>query len=173
MFKDDNQKERVIFLWSVPANGHLNPTLCFTNELITKLGAMRVKKIIFYSGGSFRDQVLNLPNNTGQSRVEFRDYCLKKHAGTDNLLKLLMNFDTKPGALFRVFQCFENSVKLGNEHMFKQLLHDMYKEQPVLVLYDQALFFPKLAMRLYEKRYKCPKPLHAAYVTTFLCAQGL
>ncbi len=167
------EKERVIFLWSVPANGHLNPTLCFTNQLLSNLDIMKVKKIIFYCGQEFRDQVLNVPNNVNQNRIEFRDYSLGKHYGSENLLKLLMNFDTKPGSLFRVFQCFENSIKIGNQHMFKQLLHDIHRDKPVLVLYDQALFFPKMALRLYEKRYKCPKPLHAAYVTTFLCAQGV
>lgn len=169
----DEKGGRVIFLWSVPANGHLNPTLCFTDQLLANLTTMNVTKIVFYCGLEFRDQVVNLPNNKCQSRIEFRDYSLAKHHGSENLLKLLMNFDTKPGSLFRVFQCFENSIKLGNQHMFKQLLHDIYTDKPVLVLYDQALFFPKMALRLYEKRYKCPKPLHAAYVTTFLCAQGI
>ncbi len=167
------EKERVIFLWSVPANGHLNPTLCFTDQLLKSLDLMKVEKLVFYSGKEFRDQVINVPNNINQNRIEFRDYSLDKYHGSENLLKLLMNFDTKPGSLFRFFQCFENSIKLGNQHMFKQLLQDIYRDKPMLILYDQALFFPKMALRLYEKRYKCPKPLHAAYVTTFLCAQGI
>ena len=166
-------KERVIFLWSVPANGHLNPTLCFTNQLLQNLDAMKIKKIIFYCGVSFRDSILNLPNNIGQNRIEFRDYRLEKYTGSENLLKLLMNFDTRPGTLFRAFQCFENAVKLGNKHIFKYLLQDIYKDKPVLILYDQALFFPKLALCLYEKKYQCSKPLHACYVTTFLCAKGV
>jgi hypothetical protein len=167
------EQERVIFLWSVPANGHLNPTLCFTNQLLQNLDKMKVKKIVFYCGASFRESIVNLPNNIGQNRLEFRDYGLEKYTGTENLLKLLMNFDTRPGTLFRVFQCFENSVKLGNKHIFKYLLHDIYKDKPVLILYDQALFFPKMALALYEKKYQCPKPLHACYVTTFLCAKGV
>ena len=41
------------------------------------------------------------------------------------------------------------------------------------MLYDQALFFVKFAMTLYEKWYKCPKPLNVCYVTTFMCAAGI
>ena len=115
------KKDRVIFLWSIPANGHLNPTLCFTNQLLLKLDEMKVKKIVFYCGMSFRDLILNLPNNT-DNRIEFRDYRLEKYTGSENLLKLIMNFDTKPGKLFRVFQCWENAVKLGNKHIFNNLL---------------------------------------------------
>lgn len=171
-FKKGNEKDRVIFIWSIPANGHLNPTLCFTNNLLQNLDAMNVQKIVFYCGLSFREQILNLPNNIGKNQIEFRDYHLQKNIGSDNLLKLIMNFDTKPGSLFRMFQCFENGVKLGNKHMFKHLLHDIHRDKPVLILYDQALFFPKLAFNLYEKKYKCPRPLHICYITTFLCAQG-
>ena len=57
-------RERVIFLWSVPATGHLNPTLCFTNQLLLRLDEMKVKKIVFYCGTAFKDTILNLPNNT-------------------------------------------------------------------------------------------------------------
>lgn len=165
--------ERVIFLWSIPANGHLNPTLCFTNQLLLRLDEMNVTKIVFYSGVSFRDLILNLPNNIGKNRIEFRDYRLEKYTGSENLLKLLMNFDTRPGTLFRVFQCYENSVKLGSKHIFKNLIQDIHKDKPVLILYDQALFFPKLALELYSKKYNCPKPLHGCYVTTFMCARGV
>ena len=171
--KSKSKKERVIHLWSIPANGHLNPTLCFTNQLLTKLDELNVTKIIFYSGALFKDIILNLPNNIGRTKIEFRDYALQDQTGTDNLLKILMNFDTRPGALFRVFQCFENSVKLGSKHLFKNLLQDIHRDKPVLILYDQALFFPKLAFDLYAKKYNCPKPLHACYVTTFMCAKGI
>lgn len=172
-YKLMSTQSRCLFIWSVPANGHLNPTLCFTNQLILRLGEMNIDKIVFYCGPSFKDLILNLPNNIGRNVIEYRDYKLEKHTGTENLLKLLMNFNTKPGTLFRAFKCFENSVKLGSKHIFNSLLEDMYRDQPILVLYDQALFFPKLAFSLYEKRYKLEQPLHAAYVTTFLCAQGI
>ena len=130
---DSEKKERVIFLWSIPANGHLNPTLCFTNQLLLRLDEMKVKKIIFYCGASFRDLILNLPNNT-DNRIEFRDYRLEKYTGSENLLKLIMNFDTRPGTLFRVFQCWENAVKLGNKHIFKNILKDIYSDKPVLII---------------------------------------
>jgi hypothetical protein len=171
--KKGSKNERVIYLWSIPANGHLNPTLCFTNQLLLRLDELNVSKIVFYSGHSFKDLILNLPNNVGRARIEFRDYGLEKHAGSENLLKILMNFDTRPGTLFRVFQCFENSVKLGSKHLFKNLLQDIHRDKPVLILYDQALFFPKLALDLYAKKYNCQKPLHACYVTTFMCAKGV
>jgi hypothetical protein len=161
-----------ITIWSVPANGHLNPTLCFTNQLILRLDELKIKKIIFYSGPAFRDLILNLPNNKAKNRIEFRDYNLKEYAGSENLLKLLMDWDTRPGTLFRVFRCYENSVKLGSKHIFRTLISDLHRDRPALVLYDQALFFPKLALTLYERKYKS-KPLHGAYVTTFLCAKGV
>jgi hypothetical protein len=165
--------DRVIYIWSVPANGHLNPTLCFTNQLLTRLDEINVSKIVFYSGPAFRDLILNLPNNKERQRIEFRDYGLKKYSGSENLLKLLMDWDTRPGTLFRVFRCYENSVKIGSRHIFNTLINDIHRDKPVLVLYDQALFFPKLTLSLYEKKYKCPKPLHGCYVTTFLCAKGI
>lgn len=167
------QKDRVIYLWSVPANGHLNPTLCYANELLKTLPEMNCSKLIFYSGKSFKDVILNLPNNRGKDLIEFRDYELEKNTGTENLLKLIMNFDTKPGTLFRVFQCYENSIKLGAKHLFKRLIQDMYNDSPVLILYDQALFFPKIACELYSKKYHLAKPLHISYVTTFMCARGI
>lgn len=170
----DNQNiERVIFLWSVPANGHLNPTLCYANELLTALPEMNCTKLVFYSGKSFKDVILNLPNNKGKNLIEFRDYELEKYTGTENLLKLMMNFDTRPGTLFRVFQCYENSVKLGAKHLFNRLIQDINNDKPVLILYDQALFFPKIACTLYSKKFNCPKPLHVSYVTTFMCARGI
>jgi hypothetical protein len=53
-------------------------------------------------------------------------------------------------------------------------LADIDREKPVLILYDQALFFPKIALKLYTKKYKHnPKPLHACYVTTFMCAKDI
>lgn len=170
--QQDMKTERCLFIWSVPANGHMNPTLCLTNQLLSNMEAIKIDKIVFYCGEAFRDQILNLPNNTN-NQIEFRDYHLGKHAGSENFLKVLMNFDTKPGSLFRVFQCFENSIKLGNTYMFKHLLKDINRDRPVLVLYDQALFFAKFALGLYEKWYKCPKPLHICYVTTFMCAAGV
>lgn len=173
LMNEDENRPKVIYIWSVPANGHLMPCLCYTNQLLLRLDEMKVDKIVFYSGVSFRDLILNLPNNIGKNRIEFRDYNLEKSTGTENLLKLLMNFDTRPGTLFRVFQCFENGVKLGSKVIFNKLLVDIHRDKPVLILYDQALFFPKLALNLYEKRYKCPKPLHGCYVTTFMCAKGV
>jgi hypothetical protein len=173
--KSSNKKcgERVIFLWSVPANGHLNPTLCFTNQLLLRLDEMNVKKIIFYSEPSFAEPILNLPNNANKERIEFREYKLKQRMGSENLLKMFMDFDTSPGTLFRMFQCFENALKLGSKHLFANLLNDMHRDKPILILYDQALFFPKLALSLYEKKYACPKPLHCQYVTTFMCSKGV
>jgi len=169
---EEEEKERVIFLWSVPATGHLNPTLCFTNQLLLRLDEMKVKKIVFYCGTAFRELILNLPNNK-QNRIEFRDYRLEKHTGSDNLLKLLMTFDTRPGNLFRVFQCWENAVNLGTKHIFKNLFKDINRDKPVLILYDQALFFPKLAFKVYTKKFKRPAPLHSSYVTTFLCDKDI
>lgn len=170
---DGSNKDRVIFIWSVPANGHLNPTLCFANELLLRLDDMNIKKIVFYSGPTFKDVILNLPNNENKNLIEFRDYRLEKYTGSENLLKLMMNFDTRPGTLFRVFHVFENAVKLGARHIFKNLLQDIHEDRPVLILYDQALFFPKLALNLYEKKYKQPMPIHATYVTTFMCARDV
>ncbi|CAF0718066.1 unnamed protein product [Brachionus calyciflorus] len=170
---DNQQTERVIFLWSVPANGHLNPTLCYANELLTALPEMNCTKLVFYCGKSFKDVILNLPNNKGKNLIEFRDYELEKYTGTENLLKLMMDFDTRPGTLFRVFQCYENSVKLGAKHLFNRLIQDMHNDKPVLIVYDQALFFPKIACELYSKKFRCPKPPHVSYVTTFMCARGI
>jgi hypothetical protein len=174
--KDVNKQgeERVIYIWSVPANGHLNPTLCFTNQLLLRLAEMKVHKVIFYSSSSFEQPILDLPNNVNKKLIEFRDYDLEKHCGSENMLKIMMNFDTKPGSLFRVFQCFENSLKLASKHLMKSLLTDIDREKPVLILYDQALFFPKIALKLYTKKYKHnPRPLHACYVTTFMCAKDI
>ena len=44
-----NQKERIMYIWSVPAKGHSNPALCFTNELLKKLDDIQIEKIVFYS----------------------------------------------------------------------------------------------------------------------------
>lgn len=82
-----DKMNRVMYIWSTPAVGHLNPTLCFTNQLLTRLETMKIKKIIFYSGMPFRDLILNLPNNQGKDLIEFRDYELKKYWGHDDLLK--------------------------------------------------------------------------------------
>ncbi len=102
---------RVIYIWSVPAIGHLNPTLCFANELLTRLDELHVDRLVIYNAKSFRDMITNLPNNklskdNPRSRIEFRDYELEKHVGTDDFLKIVMNFDTAPGSLFRPFQVF-------------------------------------------------------------------
>ena len=166
-------KERVIYIWSVPANGHLNPILCFANQLLLRLDEMRINKIIFYSTAQFKQTILDLPNNKDKNLIEFRDYNLEKNTGSDNMLKLMMNFDTRPGNLFRVFQLLENSLILASKHLFKSLLKEMYRDKPVLILYDQALFFPKLALNLYAKKYKCSKPLTGCCITTFLCAKGI
>lgn len=170
--EDEDKRERVIFLWSVPATGHLMPTLCFTNQLLLRLDEMKVKKIIFFNETPYRELILNLPNNT-DNRIEFRDYRLEKEFGSDNLLKLLMTFDTRPGNLFRVFQCWENAVNLGTTHVFPTLFEDIRRYRPILILYDQALFFPKLLFKVYAQKYKCPEPLHGAYVTTFLCDKDI
>lgn len=138
----DEPESRVIYIWSVPANGHLNPTLCFTNELINYLDRINVDKIVFYSGKSFKELIINLPNNiaANKTKIEFRDYGLDEFAGSENLLKLFMDFDTRPGALFRMFKCYENSIRLGSDHIFKNLLHDMHVDRPALVLYVTFYF---------------------------------
>jgi hypothetical protein len=164
--------ERVIYLWSIPATGHLNPTLCLTNQLLSQLDAMNVSRIIFYSNESFRERIINLPNNIDKKLIEFRDYGLKDHLESDNVLKQLMDFECKPGELFRIFRPFMNGLDLGTKYLGENLLADMYKEKPVLVLYDQVLFFPKIIFHLYSKRFKCPKPLSICYVTTFMCARS-
>ena len=163
------EPERCMYIWSMPANGHMNPTLCLTNEMLLKLDEMNIKKIVFYSGPKFKNLILNLPNNTDK-KIEFREYNLYS---SEELLMQIMNFDHRPGTLFRVFHVFENAVKLGARQIFKKLLADLNRDKPVLVLYDQALFFPKLALNLYAKRFKCQKPITASYVTTFLCARGI
>lgn len=170
--EEDEKRERVIFLWSVPATGHLMPTLCFTNQLLLRLDEMKVKKIIFFCETAFRELILNLPNNK-ENRIEFRDYRLEKDLGSDNLLKILMTFDTRPGNLFRVFQCWENAVNLGTNHVFPTLFDDINRYKPVLILYDQALFFPKLLFKVYANKFNCPEPLHATYVTTFFCDKDI
>jgi len=166
-------KNRVIYIWSTPAVGHLNPTLCFTNQLLSRLHEMNIDKIIFYSGTAFRDLILDLPNNAGKNLIEFRDYELKKYWGHEDLLKILMDWDTRPGKIFRVFRYFENSLKLGSKHLFDRLGEDMHREKPVFVLHDNALFFGKLALSLYEEKYKCPKPLSCCYLTTFLWVKDI
>ncbi|CAF0764678.1 unnamed protein product, partial [Brachionus calyciflorus] len=168
-----SSKERVIFIWSIPANGHMNPMLCFVNELIPRLDQINVNKIVFYTSESYKESIENIPNNKIQKRVEFRDYKLEKFTGSENLLKLLMDFNTKPGALFRVFKTYRNSVKLGAKYLFKNLTLDMHREKPILILYDQALFFGKIVLEFYSKKFKCSKPLSACYVTTFMCARGI
>jgi hypothetical protein len=120
--------ERCIYIWSVPANGHMNPTLCLTNQLLSKMDEIKIDKIVFYCGEAFRDQILKLPNNTNH-QIEFRDYRLGEHTGTENFLKAIMNFDTKPGSLFRAFKCFENSIQLGNKYLFKHLLKDIHRDR--------------------------------------------
>lgn len=97
--EEEETRSRVIYLWSVPANGHLNPTLCFTNELILYLDEINVDKIVFYSGKSFKDLIVNLPNNIDKNKIEFRDYGLDEFTGSENLLKLFMDFDTRPGSI--------------------------------------------------------------------------
>jgi len=79
-----------IFSLKVPARGHLNPTLCFTNQLLLKLDELNVKKIIFYSASIYRIDILSLPNNK-EDRIEFRDFDFEKYAGSDNYLKLISN----------------------------------------------------------------------------------
>ena len=168
-----DKMNRVMYIWSTPAIGHLNPTLCFTNQLLTRLETMKIKKIIFYSGMPFRDLILNLPNNQGKDLIEFRDYELKKYWGHDDLLKILMDWDTRPGKIFRAFRLFENSMKVGSGHIFDKLADDIHRDNPCFVLYDQALFFGKLALSIYEKKYKCPKPLQGCYLATFLWTKGI
>ena len=83
-----------------------------------------------------------------------------------------LKYNHKLGSLFRAFKCWENAIKLGNKHIFKRLIDDINRDKPSLILYDQALFFTKLTFKLYSKKFECPPPLHACYVTTFLCAKG-
>lgn len=173
--QDENDNdERILYIWGVPAKGHSNPALCLTNELLLKLNEMNIKKVIFYSCSSYRDSILNLPNNNAEFRIEFRDYELKKYTGSENFLKLIMNFDTRPGCLFRFFQCWENALKLGVNHLFKKLLNDIHREKPLMIIYDQALFFPKLLLTLYSRLYREDRqPIRCCYVTSFLFAKGV
>ena len=136
---------------------------------------MKIDKIVFYSCSTFRDSILNLPNNFNNTyQIEYRDYELKKYCGSEDFLKLIMDFDTKPGSLFRFFQCWENAIKIGSDFLFKKLINDLHTEKPVLVVYDQALFFSKITLKLYSKMYKNdPQPLRCCYVTSFLCDLGV
>ena len=55
----------------------------------------------------------------------------------------------------------------------EKLIKDIANEKPILILYDQALFFAKLVLKFYAKKNKCKLPLHASYVTSFLCVKGI
>ena len=164
---------RVIYWWSVPAMGHLNATFCVINELIGRLDEIGLDRVVFYCGESFREHVLNLPNNSKKNCIEFRTYGLQESVGSDDWLKLILNFSTRPGARFRVGKVYDNSIRLGAKHIFEKLVVDMNADRPELVVYDQALFFPKLALDYYAKLYKCEKPLNCCYVTSFMCANGI
>ncbi len=84
-----------------------------------------------------------------------------------------MNFDTKPGSLFRVFLCWENVLKLGNNFLFKNLINDINRDKPILILYDQGLFFPKFVFKLYSKVYLHPEPMNVSFIITFMCGYGI
>ena len=175
--KINGPRDRVIYIWSVPAIGHLNPTLCFVNELLNRLGELQVDRIVVYNAEAFRPMITNLPNNVtpkgDKGLIEFRDYQLKEHVGTDDFLKIIMNFDTTPGSLFRFFQCYENGLNVAVKHLFKRLLVDMDRDRPVLVLYDQSMIFPKVALKFYAKEFSRAAPLHGCYVTSFMFARGI
>jgi hypothetical protein len=171
-FNEGNNAKKSMFIWCLPAKGHLNPALCFTNQILLKLNDFKISKIIFYCTASFRDAILNLPNNKN-NQIEFRDFRFDELLGSENYLKLIMNFDTRPGRLFRAFRIWENAIKFGQQYLFDTLVEDIYRERPAFILYDQALFFPKLAFKIYSKRYSCPEPLHVAYCITFMCAKGI
>lgn len=168
----DEPNDRVIYVLAMPATGHLNSTLGFVNELLTKLDEMDVSRIVFYSTPQFFDRILRLPNNK-KDQIEVRDYFLEQHFGNSNLLKLFMNFETTATDLFRMFRCFENSFRVASQNLIDYLIEDMRRDKPVLILYDQAIFFVKLALTLYEKKYQCQRPLSICYVTTFMFAKGI
>jgi hypothetical protein len=177
--------ERLIYIIAVPSSSHLNPTLCFVNSLIRKLDEMKIDKIIIYSEPQFYDRILNLPENahhpsnpttttTTKNYIECRDLGLSQNTGTSNLLKLIMDFDTKANNIFRIFKCFENSFRVACKNIMKKLVSDIHTDKPKLIIYDQALMFIKLTFNLYDKIYKNEiyRPVSICYVTTFAFIRG-
>lgn len=189
---------RIIYLIAVPSASHLNPTLCFVNSLIKKLDVMNIDRIVIYSESQFYDRILNLPDNipmnNGHSRnnsneaispastdsnirnyIECRNLGLSENTGTSNLLKLIMDFDTKANSIFRIFKCFEDSFKVACRNIMKNLVQDIHRDKPELIIYDQAIFFLKLALNYYDKLYKeeIYRPMTICYVTTFAWIRGI
>lgn len=180
------EEPRCVYVISVPSSSHLNPTLCFLNDLIKKLHLLDIDKIVVYTDPQFYERILNLPENLKDDKtnistlnfknfIECRDLRLNENTGTSNLLKLIMNFDTKANNLFRIFQCFENSFKVACQNIMKNLVNDIHKDKPVLILYDQAIMFIKLTLCLYHKYYSNEKykPISIAYITTFMFVRGI
>lgn len=181
------EKERILYIIAVPSSSHLNPTLCFVNSLIRKLDELNIDRIVFYSDPQFYDKILNLPENqiitkpvslketnSTKNYIECRDLRLNENTGTSNLLKLIMDFDTKANQLFRVFKCFEDSFRVGCKNILKSLVEDIHNDKPELIIYDQAIMFIKLMLNFYQKKYKTEiyKPLAICYVTTFQFQRG-
>jgi hypothetical protein len=145
-----NKKDRVIYILAMPSASHLNPALCFTNQLVEKLDKINVSKIIFYSTPQFFERILNLPNNKN-NRIEVRDFYFEKYIGNPDLLKSMMNFDTQAGKIFRFFKCFENGFKIGSMQIIQHLVESMHKDKPVL-----GKFFKCLRRKcLTNSKFKC------------------
>jgi hypothetical protein len=161
------KSKRILFLFSTPSGSHLNPTLSYTNQLLTKLDDMNIEKIVFFTEPQFYERIMNIPNNT-RNQIEVRSYNLEKFIGHTNLLKVYMDFNTAAGSLMRCFRCFENSFKLAANQLAHSLINIIHDEQPVLIIYDHALLFMSFVFALYAKKFKCDKPASIMFVTTFM-----
>ena len=186
----ETKNSRVIYLIAVPSASHLNPTLCFVNSLIKKLDSMNIDRIVIYSESQFYDRILSLPENLASTKsehldeiksanihnyIECRNLGLSENTGTSNLLKLIMDFDTKANSIFRIFKCFEDSFKVACKNIMKNLVDDIHRDKPELIIYDQAIMFLKLALNYYDKIYKNEiyRPITVCYVTTFAFIRGI
>ena len=74
-----------------------------------------------------------------------------------------------------MFKCFEDSFRVACKNIMKNLIHDIHRDKPELIIYDQAIFFIKLALNLYDKMYKNEiyRPSSICYVTTFAFIRGI
>jgi hypothetical protein len=84
----------------------------------------------------------------------------------------MMTFDTTAGNLFRFFKCFHDTFKIASDRIANKLIEDMHQDQPVLVLYDQAIFFMKVLVKMYKKRYNVDL-FTVSYLTTFMFNKGM
>jgi hypothetical protein len=167
MIMNSTNSKRVLFLFTTPSGSHLNPTLSYANQLLTKLDEMNIEKIVIFSEPPFYERILNIPNNT-KNQIEVRSYNLEKFIGHTNLLKVYMDFNTTAGSLMRCFRCFENSFKAAANQLAASLANTIHEEQPVLIIYDHALMFMSLVFMIYQKTFKCAKPVSIMFVTTFM-----